>query len=128
MLIVGVGALGSASAESFVRAGIGKLTIIDRDYVEWSNLQRQQLYSEQDAREKLPKAIAAKNRLEKLNAEVQIHAFVMDACVENLEGLLENVDVIIDATDNFDIRFIINDLSQNIISRGYMVLALARTV
>ena len=127
MLIVGVGALGSASAESFVRAGI-KLTIIDRDYVEWSNLQRQQLYSEQDAREKLPKAIAAKNRLEKLNSEVQIHAFVMDACVENLEGLLENVDVIIDATDNFDIRFIINDLSQNIISRGYMVLALARTV
>ncbi|MGQ0516679.1 ThiF family adenylyltransferase, partial [Bacillus sp. D-CC] len=93
-------------------AGIGKLTIIDRDYVEWSNLQRQQLYSEQDAREKLPKAIAAKNRLEKLNSEVQIHAFVMDACVENLEGLLENVDVIIDATDNFDIRFIINDLSQ----------------
>ncbi|MFA2829082.1 molybdopterin-synthase adenylyltransferase MoeB [Bacillus paranthracis] len=112
VLIVGVGALGSASAESFVRAGIGKLTIIDRDYVEWSNLQRQQLYSEQDAREKLPKAIAAKNRLEKLNSEVQIDAFVMDACVENLEGLLENVDVIIDATDNFDIRFIINDLSQ----------------
>ena len=86
------------------------------------------MYSEQDAREKLPKAIAAKNRLEKLNSEVQIDAFVMDACVENLEGLLENVDVIIDATDNFDIRFIINDLSQNIISRGYMVLALARTV
>ena len=112
VLIVGVGALGSASAESFVRAGIGKLTIIDRDYVEWSNLQRQQLYSEQDAREKLPKAIAAKNRLEKLNSEVQIDAFVMDACAENLEGLLENVDVIIDATDNFDIRFIINDLSQ----------------
>ncbi|AUD21724.1 MULTISPECIES: molybdopterin-synthase adenylyltransferase MoeB [Bacillus cereus group] len=112
VLIVGAGALGSANAESFVRAGIGKLTIIDRDYVEWSNLQRQQLYSEQDVREKLPKAIAAKNRLEKLNSEVQIHAFVMDACVENLEGLLENVDVIIDATDNFDIRFIINDLSQ----------------
>ena len=111
VLIVGAGALGSASAESFVRAGIGKLTIIDRDYVEWSNLQRQQLYSEEDAREKLPKAIAAKNRLEKLNSEVQIDAFVMDACAENLEGLLENVDVIIDATDNFDIRFIINDLS-----------------
>ncbi|MCU5324328.1 molybdopterin-synthase adenylyltransferase MoeB [Bacillus cereus] len=112
VLIVGAGALGSANAESFVRAGIGKLTIIDRDYVEWSNLQRQQLYSEEDAREKLPKAIAAKNQLEKLNSEVQIDAFVMDACAENLEGLLENVDVIIDATDNFDIRFIINDLSQ----------------
>lgn len=112
VLIVGAGALGSASAESFVRAGIGKLTIIDRDYVEWSNLQRQQLYSEQDAREKMPKAIAAKNRLEQINSEVQIHAFVMDAVPENMESLLKNVDVIIDATDNFDIRFVINDLSQ----------------
>ncbi|MES5865597.1 MoeB/ThiF family adenylyltransferase [Bacillus cereus group sp. RP32] len=112
VLIVGAGALGSASAESFVRAGIGKLTIIDRDYVEWSNLQRQQLYSEQDVREKIPKAIAAKNRLEQINSEVQIHAFVMDAVAENMEDLLKNVDVIIDATDNFDIRFVINDLSQ----------------
>ncbi|WP_242241859.1 molybdopterin-synthase adenylyltransferase MoeB [Bacillus cereus group sp. BfR-BA-01309] len=112
VLIVGAGALGSASAESFVRAGIGKLTIIDRDYVEWSNLQRQQLYSEQDAREKIPKAIAAKNRLEQINSEVQIDAFVMDAVAENMEDLLKNVDVIIDATDNFDIRFVINDLSQ----------------
>lgn len=128
MLIVGAGALGSASAESFVRAGVGKLTIIDRDYVEWSNLQRQQLYSEQDAREKMPKAIAAKNRLEQINSEVQIHAFVMDATSENMEGLLKNVDVIIDATDNFDIRFVINDLSQNIIFLGYMVLALDRMV
>ncbi|HHT7188344.1 TPA: molybdopterin-synthase adenylyltransferase MoeB [Bacillus cereus] len=112
VLIVGVGALGSASAESLVRAGVGKLTIIDRDYVEWSNLQRQQLYSEQDVNEKIPKAIAAKNRLEQINSEVQIDAFVMDANAENMEHLLENVDVIIDATDNFDIRFIINDLSQ----------------
>ncbi|HGH7181054.1 molybdopterin-synthase adenylyltransferase MoeB [Bacillus luti] len=112
VLIVGAGALGSASAESFVRAGIGKLTIIDRDYVEWSNLQRQQLYSEEDAREKMPKAIAAKNRLEQINSEVQIHAFVMDASVENMGDLLKNIDVIIDATDNFDIRFVINDLSQ----------------
>ncbi|HDR7515648.1 molybdopterin-synthase adenylyltransferase MoeB [Bacillus mobilis] len=112
VLIVGAGALGSASAESFVRAGIGKLTIIDRDYVEWSNLQRQQLYSEEDAREKIPKAIAAKNRLEQINSEVQIHAFIMDAVAENMEDLLKNVDVIIDATDNFDIRFVINDLSQ----------------
>ncbi|HDR8143637.1 TPA: ThiF family adenylyltransferase, partial [Bacillus cereus] len=64
------------------------------------------------AREKMPKAIAAKNRLEQINSEVQIHAFVMDATSENMEGLLKNVDVIIDATDNFDIRFVINDLSQ----------------
>ena len=76
----------------------------------------------------MPKAIAAKNRLEQINSEVQIHAFVMDATSENMEGLLKNVDVIIDATDNFDIRFVINDLSQNIIFRGYMVLALDRMV
>ncbi|MFF1992565.1 molybdopterin-synthase adenylyltransferase MoeB [Bacillus mycoides] len=112
VLIVGAGALGSASAESFVRAGIGKLTIIDRDYVEWSNLQRQQLYAERDAIEKLPKAIAAQNRLQKINSEVQIQALVMDARVDNMEALLGGVDVIIDATDNFDIRFVINDTSQ----------------
>ncbi|WP_217620897.1 ThiF family adenylyltransferase, partial [Bacillus sp. GbtcB13] len=82
----------------------------DRDYVEWSNLQRQQLYSEQDAREKIPKAIAAKNRLEQINSEVPIDAYVMDASAETMEDLLKRVDVIIDATDNFDIRFVINDL------------------
>ncbi|MCU5653407.1 molybdopterin-synthase adenylyltransferase MoeB [Bacillus mycoides] len=112
VLIIGAGALGSASAESFVRAGIGKLTIIDRDYVEWSNLQRQQLYAEQDAIEKLPKAIAAQNRLKQINSDVQIQALVMDARVDNMETLLGGVDVIIDATDNFDIRFVINDTSQ----------------
>ena len=88
MLIVGAGALGSASAESFVRAGVGKLTIIDRDYVEWSNLQRQQLYSEQNARENA-ESNCCKNRLEQINSEVQIHAFVMDATSENMEGLLK---------------------------------------
>jgi molybdopterin/thiamine biosynthesis adenylyltransferase len=112
VLIVGAGALGSANAEAFVRAGIGKLTIIDRDYVEWSNLQRQQLYNEADATEKLPKAIAARNRLKQINSEVEIDALVMDARADNMEMLLEDVDVIIDATDNFDIRFVINDLSQ----------------
>jgi molybdopterin-synthase adenylyltransferase len=111
VLIVGAGALGSASAESFVRAGIGKVTIVDRDYVEWSNLQRQQLYNERDAENKTPKAIAAKEHLKKINSEVEIEAFVMDARPENLESLLHDVDIIIDATDNFDIRFILNDLS-----------------
>ncbi len=111
VLIVGAGALGSASAEAFVRAGIGKLTLIDRDYVEWSNLQRQQLYTELDAKMKLPKAIAAKEHLTQVNAEVEIEALVMDASGVNLENRLHDVDVIIDATDNFDIRFILNDLS-----------------
>ncbi|QKE71407.1 molybdopterin-synthase adenylyltransferase MoeB [Arthrobacter citreus] len=112
VLIVGAGALGSASAEALVRAGIGKLTLIDRDYVEISNLQRQQLYTEEDAFEKLPKVIAAKQRLHKINAEVSINALVMDATSENMDILLKDIDVMIDATDNFDIRFIINDLSQ----------------
>ncbi|MEI2328371.1 molybdopterin-synthase adenylyltransferase MoeB [Priestia megaterium] len=111
VLVVGAGALGSASAEALVRAGIGKLTLVDRDYVEWSNLQRQQLYTEQDAQNKLPKAVAAKNRLGQINTEVKIEALVMDAQSANLESIVQTADVIIDATDNFDIRFILNDLS-----------------
>lgn len=112
VLIIGVGALGSASAEALVRAGIGKLTIIDRDYVEWSNLQRQQLYTEHDAQEKVPKVIAAKTRLQSINAEVDIQASILDACSEQLLPLLDDVDVMVDATDNFDVRFMMNDLAQ----------------
>ena len=112
VLIIGAGALGSASAEMLVRSGIGALTIIDRDYVEWSNLQRQQLYSEDDAKAELPKAIAARNRLSQINSEVQINAYVMDVRENNLQPFLADIDVIIDATDNFDIRFILNDLAQ----------------
>jgi sulfur carrier protein ThiS adenylyltransferase len=112
VLIVGAGALGAANAENLARAGVGKITIVDRDYVEWSNLQRQQLYSEEDATKRLPKAIAAANRLRAINSDVEIQAFIMDVGVQELEGLIQGVDVIIDATDNFDIRMIINDLSQ----------------
>lgn len=112
ILIVGAGALGAANAENLVRAGVGKLTIVDRDYVEWSNLQRQQLYTEEDAINRIPKAIAAKNRLKKINSEVEISSYVMDVGVQELEGLLDDVNLVIDATDNFDIRMIINDLSQ----------------
>ena len=74
-LIIGAGALGSASAEMLARAGIGTLTIVDRDYVEYSNLQRQQLYTEADANGKLPKAIAAKTRLQQINSEITINSF-----------------------------------------------------
>lgn len=112
VLIVGAGALGSASAEMLVRAGVGTLTIIDRDYVEWSNLQRQQLYTESDVLEVCPKAIAAKKRLQQINSDVTIHAHIIDATVELLEPLLKDVDVLVDATDNFDIRFILNDFAQ----------------
>lgn len=112
VLIIGAGALGSANAEMFVRAGIGTVTIVDRDYVDWSNLQRQQLYAESDVESNLPKAVAAKKRLEKINSEVRVEALVQDVTAEELEELVTNVDVIIDATDNFETRFIVNDISQ----------------
>ncbi|WP_117168984.1 MoeB/ThiF family adenylyltransferase [Paraliobacillus sediminis] len=114
VLIVGCGALGSANAEALVRAGIGYLTIVDRDYVEFSNLQRQQLFTEEDARLSLPKAIAAKDKLKQINSTVQIDAHVMDATSNTLRPLLDQVDIVIDATDNFDIRFILNDLLQKL--------------
>ncbi|MDC3417856.1 MoeB/ThiF family adenylyltransferase [Aquibacillus salsiterrae] len=110
VMIVGAGALGTANAEILVRSGIGKLTVIDRDYVELSNLQRQQLFSEKDVQNQLPKAIAAKKRLAQINRTTEIEAFVLDATSESLPPLLETVDVLIDATDNFDIRFVLNDL------------------
>ncbi|EJQ54192.1 thiazole biosynthesis adenylyltransferase ThiF [Bacillus cereus BAG6X1-2] len=112
VLIIGAGALGSANAEMFVRAGVGTVTIVDRDYVDWSNLQRQQLYAESDVESNLPKAVAAKKRLEKINSEVRVEALVQDVTAEELEELVTNVDVIIDATDNFETRFIVNDISQ----------------
>ncbi|TYR75132.1 thiazole biosynthesis adenylyltransferase ThiF [Rossellomorea vietnamensis] len=112
VLIIGAGALGSGSAEVLVRAGIGKVTLVDRDYVEWSNLQRQQLYTEQDAEERIPKAAAAQRRLKEINSTVTIEAIIEDAGVEEFEKLQKDVDLIIDATDNFDTRMIINDISQ----------------
>ncbi|MRH44737.1 thiamine biosynthesis protein MoeB [Aquibacillus halophilus] len=113
VLIVGCGALGSASAEALVRAGIGKLTIVDRDYVEFSNLQRQQLFVENDAIDQIPKAIAAQKRLAEINSNVIIDAHVIDATSQSLTPLLDTIDLLIDATDNFDIRFTINDLLQS---------------
>lgn len=112
VLIIGAGALGTGSAEALVRAGVGRLTIVDRDYVEWSNLQRQQLYAEEDANQRLPKAVAAEKRLQSINSEVTIEALVQDVSVEEMEQLIDGVDLIIDATDNFDIRMIINDIAQ----------------
>ncbi|MEC3525189.1 thiazole biosynthesis adenylyltransferase ThiF [Bacillus paranthracis] len=112
VLIIGAGALGSANAEMFVRAGVGTVTIVDRDYVDWSNLQRQQLYAESDVENNLPKAVAAKKRLEEINSEVRVEALVQDVTAEELEELVTNVDVMIDATDNFETRFIVNDMAQ----------------
>ncbi|MGE6631205.1 MoeB/ThiF family adenylyltransferase [Bacillus sp. NPDC077027] len=112
VLVVGAGALGTASAEGFVRAGVGTITIVDRDYVEFSNLQRQQLYTENDANERLPKAEAAKRRLQEINHGVSIHALIEDAGVDLLRPLFQQADIVIDATDNFDTRMVMNDLSQ----------------
>ncbi|PFE21584.1 thiazole biosynthesis adenylyltransferase ThiF [Bacillus anthracis] len=112
VLIIGAGALGSANAEMFVRAGVGTVTIVDRDYVDWSNLQRQQLYAESDVENNLPKAVAAKKRLKDINSEVRVEALVQDVTAEELEELVTDVDVMIDATDNFETRFIVNDIAQ----------------
>lgn len=116
VLIIGAGALGSGSAEMMTRAGVGRLTIIDRDYVEASNLQRQQLYTEEDVLEKLPKAAAAEKRLRAINSEVDIRTLVADATPELLEELVGtgvgNIDLILDATDNFETRMMLNDISQ----------------
>lgn len=112
VLVVGAGALGTGIAETLVRGGVGRLVLCDRDYVEWSNLQRQQLYSEEDARERMPKAAAAAVRLGAINSEVAIETHIMDARAEELETLLDGIDLIMDATDNFDTRLILNDLAQ----------------
>ncbi|MCH6264410.1 thiazole biosynthesis adenylyltransferase ThiF [Neobacillus citreus] len=112
VLIIGVGALGSASAEALVRAGIGKITIVDRDYVEWSNLQRQQLFTEEDAKNRIPKVIAAKNRLTAINSSVNIEAIIADASALELEDWAKEADLMMDATDNFETRMMINDVSQ----------------
>lgn len=109
--IVGLGALGSVSAELFARAGIGNLFLIDRDFLELNNLQRQVLYDEEDIQKNLPKAIAAKQKLEKVNSEIKIHAEVSDLNASTVSELLGGMDLIIDGTDNFETRLLINDFS-----------------
>ncbi|MEH7353722.1 thiazole biosynthesis adenylyltransferase ThiF [Neobacillus drentensis] len=112
VLIIGAGALGSGSAEILTRAGVGKITIVDRDYVEASNLQRQQLYTEEDVVEKLPKAAAAEKRLRAINSDVEVRAIIGDATPEMMEELVIGIDLIMDATDNFETRMMMNDISQ----------------
>lgn len=109
VLIIGAGALGSASAEILARAGIGTLTIVDRDYVEYSNLQRQHLYTEADAINKLPKVVAAKTRLQQINSEITINSHIVDINASTIEALVKNQSIIIDATDNFETRMVVND-------------------
>lgn len=111
LLVVGCGALGSVSSNLLARAGVGLLRIVDRDFVELSNLQRQVLFDQEDVAANLPKAIAAANKLGKINDQVVIEPVVADVDSSNLGRLTDGIDLIIDGTDNFEVRFLINDLS-----------------
>ena len=109
--IVGCGAMGASSASLLSRAGIGTLTLIDRDFVEPSNLQRQILYDEADARESLPKAEAARRHIGHFNSNVVVHAHIADLVPGNITELLASADIVLDATDNFETRYLINDFA-----------------
>lgn len=108
-VLVGCGALGTVAANLLVRAGVGRLRIIDRDFVELSNLQRQTLFDESDARESLPKAVAAHRRLVAINSDVAVEPVVADLNPENIRELLSGFPLILDGTDNFETRLLIND-------------------
>jgi len=109
--IVGCGAMGAASASLLARAGIGTLTLIDRDFVEPSNLQRQVLFDEADARDSLPKAEAARRHIAQFNSRVTVHARIADLVPGNISELLASAQILLDATDNFETRYLINDFA-----------------
>lgn len=110
-VIVGCGAIGASAAQLLARAGVARLRVIDRDFVEPSNLQRQALFDEDDAREALPKAVAAQRKLGLLNSEIKIDGIVSDLTPQNVEQLLHGFDLILDGTDNFETRFLLNDFA-----------------
>ena len=109
VLVCGCGALGSVLANTMARAGVGRLRLVDRDFLELNNLQRQVLYDEDDVAAGLPKVVAAEAKLRKINSQVEIEALVVDVNPANIEALLGGVDLILDGTDNFETRFLIND-------------------
>jgi len=111
VLVVGCGALGCASIEWLARAGVGQLTLVDRDVVEWSNLQRQQLFSERDAQVGAPKAEAAARRVKEIDSTIRVHACVEHVNAENAADLARGVNVIVDGLDNIETRFVLNDVS-----------------
>lgn len=112
--LVGCGALGSVLAETLVRAGVGSLRLIDRDFVELSNLQRQVLFDEHDVAEHLPKAEAAARKLRRINSSVEVEALVVDLNPSNAESLCEHADLLLDGSDNFETRFLLNDVSHKL--------------
>ncbi len=107
--VIGCGATGTSVASLLARAGVGTLLIVDRDFVEPSNLQRQSLFDEADAAESLPKAVAAARKISAFNSEIQVRAEVADLTPQNIENLLAGYDLLLDATDNFETRYLIND-------------------
>lgn len=109
VLLLGCGALGASHAEMLARAGVGKLRIVDRDFVEYTNLQRQTLFSENDAEERTPKAIAAKNRISQINSGIEVEAIIADVNHSNIESLIDGCDLVLDGTDNFQVRYLLND-------------------
>ncbi|WP_096201264.1 ThiF family adenylyltransferase [Bacillus sp. FJAT-45350] len=109
VLIVGLGALGTVLANHIVRSGVGYVKLVDRDYVEKSNLQRQMLFDEVDVEEARPKAIAAEQKLKQINSDVTIEGIVTDVNIHNIEELISDVDIVLDGTDNFETRFLLND-------------------
>lgn len=109
VLVVGSGALGCVVADTLVRAGVGFVRLVDRDFVEFDNLHRQVLFDEQDAAAQLPKAVAAASRLQRVNSEVAVEPVVADLNPSNIRGLADDVELIVDGTDNFETRYLIND-------------------
>src|SRR5579871_4364697 len=109
VVILGCGALGTAQANALVRAGVGTVRIVDRDFVEESNLQRQILFDEVDARESLPKAEAARRRIATFAGGITVHARVTDLVPSNIHDLLNGAEIVLDATDNFETRYLLND-------------------
>ena len=109
LIIIGCGALGSVSATALVRAGVGKVRIVDRDFIEYHNLQRQVLFNEEDIKAELPKAVAAERHLRKINSSVEIEGIVADVNYGNIEQLIAGADLIVDGLDNLETRLLIND-------------------
>lgn len=107
--IIGCGALGTGLANHLCLAGVGRLLIADRDYIELNNLQRQILFDEEDIAQHLPKAVAAVNRLRRVNSEAKLEALVEDINADGIEALVQDVDLVLDATDNFETRYVLND-------------------
>ncbi|MCC7017783.1 MAG: ThiF family adenylyltransferase [Rhodospirillales bacterium] len=110
-VVLGCGALGTVSAAALARAGVGHLRVVDRDFIEPHNLQRQLLYDEEDVAQQLPKAVAAQQHLARANSSIQVEAVVADVSHRNVESLVEGADVLIDGLDNLETRYLLNDVA-----------------